>query len=174
METRTYQVFKFSELSKQGKERAKADYAADIGYSWADEALASIEALAAHFGGKVSRYSIDWFDSSPSSMSFDMPEMEKDEIERRLRELGDFNAKTLKGSGDCVLTGVCHDEDAIDGFRIAFMRNGETDLNALMRAAFDSWLNICQSDCEYQYKNKEFSEHCDANGYMFTANGEMD
>lgn len=165
-------VFKFSELSDEAKQRAKIDHESACGYSWSEEAMDSIKALAAHFGGRMSDWEVDWSNSSYSSATFDMPEMSAKDIRKLLGELGSFNRKTLKGKGDCKLTGFCMDEDAIDGFRIAF-RKGERDLNALMQSAFDSWLNAAQSDYEWQFADEQFAEMCDANGYEFYESGKL-
>ena len=170
--TKTVKLFKFCELSEVGKDKAKMDMAI-MGYSWADEALESIQELAKHFGGRVKNYSIDWFKSSCSSMSFDMPEdMTKTEIRKRLRDLGKYNRKTGRGLGECKLTGFCMDEDAIDGFRAAF-KDGVTDLNELMQAAYETWLRAAQDDCAYQFSDETFSEMCEANNYEFTEDGSM-
>ena len=165
-------VYKFSELSADAKERAKSDHAAALGYAWDDEAIDSLKALAVHFGGKVSDYEIDFWQTRPSHASFDMPELDEADIRAKLAELGSYDQKTLKGHGDCKLTGYCADEDAIDGFRAAF-RKGESDLTALMDEAFDSWLKAAQADCEYQYSDEAFAEHCEANNYEFDESGEM-
>ena len=172
--TRTVTVteYRFAELSEKAKDRAKQRAAESIGYSWADEALDSIKALAKHFGGRMVDWSIDWFASSYSSARFDMPEMDRKEIAELLAELGTFDPDTLKGHGECKLTGVCFDEDAIDGFRRAF-HAGESDLGELMDAAFDSWLKAAQADAEDQYSDEQFAENCEANDYWFTEDGEL-
>ena len=74
--------------------------------------------------------------------------------------------------GDCKLTGYCADEDAIDGFRITF-RTGETDLETLMNAAFETWLKAAQSDARYQFSTEGYAEHCEANRYEFYENGRL-
>ena len=172
MRTKTVNVYKFSELSDKAKERAKSNYATGEGYVWAGEAMDSLKALAKHFDGQLKDYEIDWFNSSYSSASFDMPEMTEREIRAKLKELGSYNRKTGKGKGDCKLTGYCLDEDAIDGFRLAF-RGGVRDLSALMESAFRSWLKAAQDDCEGYYSDEQFGEHCDVNGYEFDASGDM-
>src|SRR3990167_5919338 len=112
MRTIEVKVFKFSELSEKAKQHAKDEYARDEAYNWGDEAMDSINALAKHFGGKVSNWQIDWFDNSPSSMDFEMPEMTAKEIKALLGQLGTYNKRTGKGHGDCKLTGYCMDESA--------------------------------------------------------------
>lgn len=163
-------VYTFDELSPAAKQRAKDRYASGNGYICAGDAMNSLRALANHFGGKLANYEIDWFDGSYSSTKFDMPELEPEEITERLGDLGDFNPETLKGHGDCKLTGYCADEDAIDGVRIAW-NEGERDLDRLMQAAFTTWLMAAKADCAAFYENDEFSQHCEANGYEFLEDG---
>ena len=166
-------IYKFSELSDKAKQKAKDDYAAIFGYNWSEEALESLKALASHFDGSLKDYSIDWFGGSYSYAKFDIPdEMTKTEIKKRLKQLGSYNKKTLKGHGDCKLTGVFTDEAAIDGFREAF-HEGETDLQKLLEEAFDSLLKECQKDCEASYEDEQFSETCEANDWEFYENGEL-
>ena len=163
-------VYRFSELTEKAKETAKYDYMAIFGYSWNDEAIDSLKALAEKFRARLTDYQIDWFGCSYSSAEFDAPEMEREEIYEILETLGSYDKKTLQGNGDCKLTGFCMDEAAIDGFRRAFFA-GETDLGALLQAGFDSWLKDCQSDAESQYEDENFGENCDANGYEFDKEG---
>jgi hypothetical protein len=171
MRTKTIKVYKFSELSEKAKERAKQDHAAAMGFSWGDEYLDSIKALAKHFGGTLKSWEVDWFDSVPCSPpTFEMPEMGAAEIKARLKQLGTYNKRTGKGDGECKLTGFCADECAIDGFRIAH-RGGERDLTALMEAAYDTWLKAAQADCADQFSDEQFSENCEANDYEFYEDG---
>jgi hypothetical protein len=173
MRTETITIYRFAELSEKARQRAKDEYAELFGYERADEALDSMRALARHFDGRVTDWEIDFFRGSHSSMKFSMPDdepMTKAEIRRRLKELGSYNRKTGRGDGECKLTGVCWDEDAIDGFRLAF-RQGETDLDKLMQAAFESWLKACHADCEDFYSDETFGEFCEGNEYEFYEDG---
>lgn len=167
------QLYRFAELSESAKQRAKDQYAECEGYVWASEAVDSIKALAAHFGGRMSRWEVDFFNCSHSSARFDMPELSKREIAALLKELGTYNRRTLKGHGDCKLTGYCGDEDAIDGLRIAFKRGKIVDMNELMQAAFDSWMKAAQADCEWQYSDEAFGETCEANEWEFDVRGNL-
>ncbi len=89
-----------------------------------------------------------------------------------LSQLGGYDPETLCGNGDCVLTGVCVDEDCIDGFRKAWQA-GERDLEKLMQAAFESLLESCEDDYEYQLSDEACAETADANDYEFTESGEF-
>lgn len=172
MRTISIPILKFEELSRKAKDKAKYEYQSSEGYLYADDALASLDALAERFDGEIKDWSIDWFNTSHSNIEFDMPELEDEEVLRRLNELGSYDKKTLKGHGDCVLTGYCADESAIDGFRQSF-HAGERNLNSLMQAAFKTWLADAQSDCEAFYEDNTFAEHCDANNYEFYETGKM-
>jgi len=172
MKTITLTVYPFSELDEKGKARAKQDHQSIWGYSWSKDALMSLAKLAQHFGGKLVNYEIDWFNCSPSFATFDMPDLTKQEIRGAISKLGSYNRRTGRGDGECVLTGYCGDEDAIDGLRAAF-RRGVTDLPELMQAAFKTWLHASQVDCEGQYSDDQFGETCDSNGYLFFANGKI-
>lgn len=173
MRTIETKIFKFNELAAEGKERALENYRNSESFTFEEEYIGSIRELANRFGGRVKNYEIDFSGGfCHSSMEFDMPEMEEHEINGIFETLGQYNADTLKGLGDCVLTGYCTDEDAIDGFRKAFL-GGELDLNKLMQAAFKTWFEAAQDDYRAQYEEENYAELCDANNCEFTEDGEM-
>jgi hypothetical protein len=172
MRTEQVAIYKFSELDEDAQQLAMDKYAEHSGYLWQDEAFDSISALAEHFNSNISDYSIDYFDSCHSSMTFDVADMDEDEIAERLNKLGTYDAGTLRGHGDCLLTGYCMDEDAIDGFRKAW-HNGERDLGELLQVAFDNWIKSAQADCRDFYSVQQFAEHADANGYEYYECGRM-
>lgn len=167
-------VYSFEELSEEAKDRVRENWKSIDGYNDHDEAMESLKHLAKHFGGELKDWEIDWFDGSYSHATFEMPDdMEYDQVAQRLGALGTFNPETGCGHGDCELTGYCHDEWAIDGFRQHWIAYGEPDLDKLMQAAFKTWLKACQSDCEHQYSDEAMQENCEANGYEFYEDGEM-
>ena len=170
MKTIEVKVYQFGELSEKAKERAKQKHAELFGYAWQDEAIASLKALAEAFGAKLKNYEVDFFNTSHSGATFDVPELSREEIRERLSSLGSYDPKTFKGNGGCKLTGYCADDDALDGFRQAF-EGGESDLETLLQAGFDSWLKAAQTDCEDQYEDEQFGETCEANGYEFREDG---
>lgn len=184
METKTINVYKFSELSDKAKQRAIYDDQSNGDWPREGEYMDSLKKLAEHFGGKLVDWSIDYSNStSPSSADFEMGAQEdsglsKTAWEKYLREklnaLGSYNKKTLRGDGDCKLTGTCYDENAIDGFRTAFIREGERDLNALMQAAFQTWIKALWADYAYDYDGGPeggYAETADANDWRYTEDG---
>lgn len=174
MRTMQVKVYQYGELSEKAREKARQwyrDATAAEPFPWADDCMESLEKLAEHFGGKLADYSIDWYGASYSSARFEMPEdLEDADIEARLAGLGDYDNETLKGHGDCVLTGYCADESAIDGFRKAYSE-GERDLEDLMQAAFREWLQDAQSDAQAGQEDEAIQDAIEANGYEFYADG---
>lgn len=190
-------VYRFTELSDVAKDRVRdryADWAGDDLVS-NGEGLDTLKKLAKHFGGSIDRYSgIDWTGNSHSTVRFDMPEdyqfvdtseaededgnideevletLCRQEIQRRLDELGSYDPKTLMGHGECKLTGMCYDESAIDGFRKAFV-GGESDLGTLMHEAFDSLLAASVKDYEHSVSYEGIAEDCGANDRWFDEDG---
>lgn len=167
-------VYQYAELSEKAKEKARDWYRSGDEYHWADDELASLKAFAEHFGAKLAKYEIDWGNGTYSSASFDVPEteMEPAELEKLFSELGTFDPVTLKGNGDCVLTGYCGDENAIDGARMAWSK-GERDLEKILQAGFRTWLKAAQADYEYQLSDEATEESIIANEYEFTADGKI-
>ncbi len=137
--------------------------------------MASFKAFVKHFGCTLVDWNICWDDGIPSDAKFLCPglcgEEDYDIVEEELNELGSFNPETLKGPGDCKLTGVCFDEVLKDAFRKAW-ENGERDFNELMQAAFGEWLEDCQKDFEHQKSMEAFEETVEANEMEFLETGE--
>ena len=172
MKTKTINVYEFSELSDKAKENAISNYITYFEYGWGDEAIKSVEAFCEHFGCTVNNYSIDFLEPNRNNFSISYAELEDGEIESLLNELGDYNKDTFKGLGDCKLTGVCFDEDVIDGFRTAWF-NGERDLRELISEGISEWESSVRSDAEYQISEEGFADHCDCNNIEFNKEGEM-
>lgn len=195
-EISTY-VYRFNELSDEAKDNVRYRYAED-GWFRDTEYMSSLDALVHHFGCTMKDYSIDWTGGSYSSVKFSCPddydyvsgapvsydyvdddgevddvklaEHKIDEIRRRLDQLGSYDPVTLKGHGDCKLTGMCYDESAIDGFRKAFVE-GETDLDALLHAAFDSLRDAAEKDYAYDISDEALAEDAEANDSWFYEDG---
>jgi hypothetical protein len=174
MRTHTIKIYKFDELSEEAKEKAMEDIAITQEYFWQDSAIESLKRMAEHFGAKLASYDIDFSNSvQHGGATWENVEfIEEQEIEERLLKLGTFNAETLKGDGDCKLTGYCADEDAIDGFRKAWF-DGERDLIVLLKEAYKTWFKSCVSDYRQQLSKEGITEFFEANdGYEFTEDGE--
>lgn len=170
----TINLYSFEELSKEAKEKARENFNNRTEYFWSNDCIKSLEKLAEHFNCKLIDYNIDWSNSNYSNAKFDCENIEftEKELKQLVLSLGSYNKKTLKGNGDCVLTGVCFDEDGADGVRKAYF-SGERNLNELLQSGFSSLLKAGQNDFEYQQSEESFIETCEANEYTFEADGTM-
>ena len=172
----TIDVYTFDKLSESAKQKAIEKNAYNSEYFWGNDAIKSLEKFAEHFNCELKNYSIDWCEKYRCEVSFNVPEymqnISKKELKRYIMSMGKFDKKTLKGIGECKFTGVCFDEDAADGARIAFL-NGETDLKEILYAGYESWIKAGISDYEYQISEAGYTEQCEANDYEFDIDGNM-
>lgn len=171
-------VLRYAELDDKAKETAK-EWHQHYGYMHADEAMETLDELVERFGSEIIDYQIDWSCRGQSRAEFGAPDEYYDDgsdteasLKAMIESLGSYNPETLKGLGDCVLTGVCWDEDAIDGLRKAY-HDGERYVPTLLEAAFESLVKATEAEYEAFYgpDDADFAEHCDANGYEFLADG---
>ncbi len=169
-------LYEFSELSKEAKQHALEINANESEYFWGDDAIKSLQKFAEHFNCELKNYYIDWYEKYRNEIFFSVPDYVKDYSEDELKEIiegmGTYNKKTLKGLGDCKFTGVCFDEDAADGARIAFY-NGERDVKEILYAGYESWYKASNSDYMHQLSEEGFNEHCEANEYTFEEDGTL-
>jgi hypothetical protein len=187
-------VYKFNELSDEAKKAAIGRHRNRSDYYHQKDAMESLFGFIKHFDATLYDCSADFTCESgylslrevPSYMDFfqhveidgDYEERKENAkflynkwIQNKLDELGEYDKDTLKGLGLCKLTGTCHDEDLIDGFRIAYMDKGERDMEKLLSAGFKNWLRVCSKDYESQFTEEGFSDYCEANEFEFLENG---
>ena len=176
MRTETINIFTFEELSEEAQNKAVELNSYEQEYFWADDSINSLKKFAEHFNSSLSNWSIDFLNSSQSSVSFSvseyMEELSEEELKSYIFDMGTFNAETLRGDGECKFTGYCRDEDAADGARIAYFK-GERDIKELLEAGFETWHKAVVKDYEYQLSKEGYKEHCEANSLEFTEDGEL-
>lgn len=172
MRTIKVKVYKFDELSDDAKQRAMDKYCYTDTYAWGDDAMNSLKKFLEHFDCDLKDWQIDFMEPHRNDIRIVYPELEEDEIHERIEALGKYNPETLKGTGECKLTGYCEDESLADGIRIAWHR-GERDLQELIECGIAEWEKSVKSDCEYQFSQEAYAEFCDINGYEFTEDGSM-
>ena len=174
MKTRTINVYKFNELSDTAKETALHNYySSGCEYFWDDAAINTLIAYAEHFGCRITNYAIDFLNHAHTSISIEYNfDISDSEIKVLLDELGEYDNETLRGLGECKLTGYCMDEDIIDGFRIAWY-NGERDIRELICSGIETWKVATENDANYQFSLKGYSEYCDSNGIEFDEFGNI-
>tara|TARA_R110000868_G_scaffold297060_1_gene557392 strand:+ start:283 stop:816 length:534 start_codon:yes stop_codon:yes gene_type:complete len=174
MKTIKINLYNFNELSeKVQKEVIENQRLLMTEYTWDNDALKSLQKFAEHFNSELKDWSIDFFNYGPSHVKFmEVEEMEETELKDLILKMGSYNKDTLKGLGDCKFTGVCFDESVCDGARKAFFE-GERDINEILQAGFNTWLEDVQSDTEYLQSDKAIIETIEANEYTFEENGRM-
>ena len=169
--TTTNKIYKFLELSRKAKNEVKQFYKEQFGYSWKFETIHTIKELIKRFDGSFTDSYIN-NDNLNITVKFSMPDMTSSEIDRRLAKLGTFDSVTLRGHGDCVLTGYFMDEEAINAIRIA--RNiGEIDLNKLIRLAIKAVAVSTKADYKAQFEDENFAKTCEANDWEFLKDGTL-
>jgi hypothetical protein len=174
MRTIEKNIYKFSELSEEAKEKAISKYMENESYFWGDEAIRSLEEFINHFCGKLNDYGIYWLEPYRNNIRFELSEgkFTDGELRQVIESMGSYDPKTLKGNGDCKFTGYIMDEALTDGARKAYF-NGERDIRELIEAGIKEWQRATQADAEYQYSSAHFTELCEANGYEFYENGTL-
>ena len=203
METRSYNVYKFDELSDEAKESAINSFRGiDQDLPWIDENRKSMETFCDIFNVKVT----DWHYSpySHSSISFNMDNVDDDVKElkgiRLLKYIVNnywsdlFKGKFFSTSGkyidgqyhyrsrhskvmfetSCVLTGYCLDDDILKPVYDFLKKPDENvDLEYLVNDCLWSWIYACNRDIEYQFSDEAITETIECNDYMFTEDGEL-
>jgi hypothetical protein len=172
--TREVEVYDYNELEPDAQERALDDFRQDFEFFGGDEAVDSLKAYADHFGVTLRDYNLDPSNANLSDAKFELDwdedEYTEEYIEEQLDAAGNYDPETFKGHGDCLLTGVCYDENLFDGFRIEFM-DGERDMMALLQSGFYELAKAVEADYEYQTSSEAFAETAEANEYEFNEDG---
>lgn len=148
METRSYKVYKFNELSEEGKQSA-LEYIRnnwhDLGQYVVDEVIDSLKALQKQIGGDLD-YSVSIVPDRGEFIRF------TDYDKEALRELD-------KKKDDLPLTGVCYDFNVIE---------------ALVNDDIEELLVMLHKEGDYIYSDEGLTEMIEANDYDFTENGQID
>jgi hypothetical protein len=162
----TINTYTYEELSPKAQERARTDFAESYDYD-ADEAMATMEALCKALGVTFTHYEIDWVNGYVHEARFDDPYRSDDAVEYGdpglvaiVAALGDVDPETGRGLGDCKLTGMCFDEDALDPVRAA-VKVGETDRARLCRFALEALVKTTAADFDYQTSHEGMVERTD-------------
>lgn len=160
--------YRFEALSDKAKQRVK-DWLYSDGMHWERENWESFTTLVKRFNGQIRDWSIDSGYYS-GWVRIDADDIEEDILADIVNELGSYDPTTLRGNGDCVLTGYCADEYAIDGLRKAY-HAGERNVENLLWAGFATWRKACNEEYEYHMTDEAIAETCEANDYWFDENG---
>jgi hypothetical protein len=175
MKTIEIKLYAFQELSKEAQKKALEIYASNDYYHHGDDVVKTLKKGAEYFGAELKNYEIDFMDGTPSYAKFECSEEAPTakELKALIIGMGTYNKKTLRGDGECKLTGVCFDEDFFDGVRKCYFKEKARQIDTLLRAGFQSLLRAAQADAEHQFSIEGYAEHCEANEYTFEEDGSM-
>lgn len=187
MELRTYKVFKFEELDEATKQKAIDKWYEAEDYPFLEEDIqAELEHLDTLklFSDIKLQYSLSWRQGDGLSFSAQIDftaflktkNIDLDRIDFLSNAVYKFKSKGNTGLYSFASKSDIeyeenerHEDDIwieIDGYKTEIA---------------DYYLDICKklekygySVLEYRMNFKEFAEHCEANGYMFKKNGQID
>ena len=154
--TREISLYRWDELSDRAKDKAIGMYFSE--YLWGDGVVSSLQGFFKAYGTRMVDWCIDYCQGS-SRVKLIVPKgWEPDEI---LQEAEGYKV------------GYYIDAVLADSVK-ASVKSGETDLEAMLIAAFYDVVKSVQADYEYQTSDEAISETCEANDYWFTEQGEID
>ena len=161
IETKQIKIYKFEELGEDAKQNATNTLMSE--YFWADDAIDCLKECLNAIGVKLHRYDIDWSDSVPTAP----PKLEVirgldlEELERLANEMLE-----LKFSGFCL-------ESSFGDEVLNSLACNVTDQKELAMAGFAGLIADAQRDYQAQFEEDYMQDHCDANEYEFTEDGEL-
>jgi hypothetical protein len=149
MQTKTYNVYKFDELSEDAKQKAIENYSESEEYFWHDENVKSLKAFCDFYNLCMPNFEYGYrhyfIDEDDTIINFD-------------------EHKKLESEGKCPLTGYCMDDVLI----LELNKSGNVN------DAFIAWLDACKQDFEYTYSDEGITETLIANDYDFKLDGSID
>ena len=198
METRTYQVFKYDELTEGGKEKARERFRNGNDYQWFTECQDSLKGFEDSLPIKIRDY--EYGERGRAFIRFEITDDYVSELKGlRLRTwlINNFwnkleKAKFLYGNNGigadtktrkskltkevcCPFTGYCADESLLDPIR-DFIKSPDksTTFEELVKDCFHSFARSVADDIDYQNSDEVIEETIRANDYDFTSDGKID
>jgi len=186
--TKTFDVFKFQELSDEAKEKALNDYVnSGDAFPFAQEYIDTLKKALPFYGFSLDDYSVDASSAARSHVSISYASSngwhDEEDTLRYVRlwkflkaSYGEYYATHRKKylpvlAGDCPFTGICYDENFLDPIRSFMERPTDITFKELMEDCVNSLLFAMQEDYEYQVSEDGFNEHCEGNDYEFLEDG---
>lgn len=191
MKTETINLYRYSELSDEAKERALDDWRAhNYEINWQDELFDSLKTLIERSGFKLSDYSLGL---ERSYIRLDMPDeiavmegpramawIENNLLSNLRISPAQYKAKGYAKYGKayrvgcikpCPFTGVCYDEDFLDSL-LANIRQGYC-LKDCYNWLANKYQELLDAEYEYQTSEEYIAETFEANDYHFTEDGTL-
>lgn len=155
--TETKNLYTFEEASPELRDKIREGFHSCNAFDYIlDERIDSLKEFSEYFGLEL-EYSLSLIPDRGEHISFKaVSRRETLNLIRKSHELK-----------DCPFTGVCYDEDLLEAFR-----QGEHSLDVLTDIGHD-YINSIHKEYESLLSDECLLEHCEANDYEFTENGEI-
>ena len=192
IETKTYEVYQFHELTKEAQVKAHRHWVEHFDYTWSEENRNTLQAFERVFKIKVEKWS---YDSCTYNYRFTSHYSEEEDNLKGIRLLkylvnNHWNdlyiSKTYWGknykkkrksrvfvTNDCVLTGYYIDYDILKPIYDFLKSPDNTTLCELIDKCLVGFFKTCRDDMEYQLSEEAFAESCEGNNYEFLSNGTL-
>jgi hypothetical protein len=158
MQIKKIKTYFYGELSSSSQDRARAQFSDGMEYPWFSEATDSLDKFVAHFGGRVTDYSLSqevhrsYVDTSVSHESF------------RGVKLKDFDP-------DHMPTGYCMDTSLWGSFYHEFKKTGHA--HQAFNQAIHSFIRDLADDIDGYFSAESIAEQIEINEYEFLEDGKM-
>ena len=189
--TREYKIYKYTELSKEAKEKVKENFGQSECF-WTDDTIKSFQELFNSCDNiSLDDYSLGDYQSY-ARVSFTYSEIEEMTGKRAMawiennllynirvsyygqkrKELRQYGKYYYAGKiKPCPFTGYCSDDDFLESL-LNDIKEGST-----LKDAFENLASVCQkliqSEIEHQYSEEYAKDTCEANDYIFLEDGTM-
>lgn len=158
-ETITRNIYTYSEASEELKDKIRENF--DDGFLYEhhmEERINTLKAFADYIGADLD-YSLSCVPSRGEFISV-KPHWSYHSMYSNLEEL-------LETLGDCVLTGVCYDDDLINYIK----ESKESISDEKLKEAFNKYIKSMHEEYEYMLTDEYLSDLCEANNYEFYDDG---
>lgn len=196
MELRTYMVFKFEELDKETKQKAIdiiKEQRQQESAPWSDEVMDSLKAVFEKCNGiRLKDWSIGSYDRSYIRIEFDngiagelmgkraIAWLENNFLSNLRIGYNDLRRAEYRKYGSsyyagqikpCPLTGVCFDDDFINGLREDI--EGGMTLNDAFHGLANTAQRMIENEEEYYTSDESIKEYIHSNDFNFLENGKI-
>lgn len=170
-------LYQFDELDESAKDRARENFRSsgrldDIDqWNWQD-ASASRKAFLDEFNAEFrqGRYGSECVRIPVDSWSNPMGDLE---YVRLWKYLNANHAGCISKIGHCQFTGVCWDEDLLDGIAEFMHKPYRTDFESLLYSCCEDLRIAVEREIEYQNSDEAIDESIRANEYEFNQDGSI-
>jgi len=192
METKTYTVYKFNELTESAKQKAIDNYRNHDEYFWAGENEHTLKEFCNIFPVKVREFDYGYNKNIDFTYTADDNILQLKGLRLATYIHNNYGYKIFKKKylahihkearyskiqkeTDCVLTGYYIDNEILDPI-YQFLKSPKENVTFedLLNDCLQSWLSACQKDYEATQEDEYIIEHLEANDYDFTIDGKID